>query len=65
MCHTTPMHPQRLAYCGLDSVELVISRHLLGEFRPAAVILEHDEVAKKGKKAPLLERPLDRHLELG
>ena len=55
---------QRLAYCGLDRVKLVVPRHLLGE-PPAAVILEHDEVAKESKKAPLLERPLDRHLELG
>ena len=42
----------------------MISRHLLGE-PPAAVILEHDEVAKESEESPLLERPLDRHLELG
>ena len=55
---------QRLANRRLDRVKLVVPRHLLGE-SPAAVILEHDEVAKESKKAPLLERPLDRHLELG
>ena len=48
----------------LDRVELVVARHLLRE--PArAIVLEHDEVAEEGEKAARLERPLDRHLELG
>ena len=55
---------QRLADRRLDRVELVVSRHLLGE-PPAAVVLEHDEVAQEGEEAPLLEHPLDRHLDLG
>ena len=48
----------------LDGVELVVARHLLRE-PAAAVVLEHDEVTEEGEKAARLERPLDRHLELG
>ena len=55
---------QRLADRCLDGVELVVPRHLLRE-SAAAVVLEHDEVAQEGEKAPLLERSLDCHLEFG
>jgi hypothetical protein len=37
-------------------MELVVARHLLGEFA-ATFVLEHDEVSNKIEEAALLEHP--------
>ena len=64
LLHAQLGRPKRLANCRFDRVKLVVACHLLGE-PPAAIVLEHDEVAQESEEAPLLERPLDRHLKLG
>ena len=38
--------PKCLCHCHVHGVELVVARHLLGEL-PAALVLEHDEVAEE------------------
>ena len=55
--------PQGLGDGGLDGVELVVARDLLGE--RAAVVLEHDEVPEHREEPGFLEHALDQHLKLG
>ncbi len=55
--------PQCLRDRHLHGVELVVARHLLHD-APAAVVLEHDEVAREVEKAPRLAQSLDHDLQL-
>jgi hypothetical protein len=69
-----PVRGQRL--CGAQGlfhgrvhrVKLVVAGHLLHELAASAAggrrVLEHDEVAQQVEKAPLLENPLQHHLQL-
>ncbi len=56
--------PQRLAHRHLHRVKLVVARHLLDE-APAAVVLEHEEVADEIEKSARREDPIDHHLHRG
>ena len=55
---------QSLVHCHLHRVELVIACHLLDQ-RPAAVVLEHHEVADQRKKSLRFADALQHHLKLG
>jgi hypothetical protein len=56
--------PQRLGHRLVDGVVLVVGGRLLDQ-RPAAVVLENDEIAHQIEKAPLLEDAGDEHGQLG
>ena len=59
-----PGRSQRLVDGRLRRVELVVSRHLLGQ-PAAAVVLEDDEVPHQRQEPARLARPLDHHAQLG
>ena len=55
--------PERLLDRGVDGMELVVARDLLGD-RAAARVLEHDEVADEVEEPPVLEHTLQQDAEL-
>ena len=58
-----PGGAQGLGHGHPHSVELMVAGHLFDE-PSAAVILEDNEIAHQIKESPLLEQPLDHHLQL-
>ena len=55
--------PQGLSHGGANGVKLVVAGHLLGQ-PPAAIIIEHDEVADQFQKALRLADALQHYLQL-
>ena len=55
---------QGFGNCNLDGVELVIAGHLLDQ-RPAAIVLEHDEVPHQRQKSLPFTGAFQHHLQLG